>query len=205
MKIAVTGGIASGKSAACQFLLSILSKHDSVHNFSCDEAVSHLLTQRQIAANLAEGVGSNLLDEDGTLDRTILREAIFSSPSNRQKVEEILHPHVLEAAKAFIKERKTGILLIEVPLLYEVDFPINRELDLVIGCSRQTQISRIVSNRGLDQPMAEQILESQLPIETKLDRADVVIWNDGNRNSFEDQLSRFARNLIGSYKSNDKG
>lgn len=191
--IAVTGGIACGKSYCLDQTvkrLSILEQESRV--FSCDDAVSNLLTEEDIVGRLMERAGDQILEEGGAIDRSKLRMLIFEDSKIRKKVEEVLHPAVFDLAVSFIKEFEgNSFSLIEVPLLYEVDFPIPRNFDLVIGCSEKTQLKRLQATRGIPHEQALQILKSQLPIQQKVDQSQFVIWNDGSRESFDDQLHRF--------------
>lgn len=188
--VAVTGGIACGKS----HLLSHLSKSPGIQCdvFSCDEAVSKLLTEAEIVGRLKDCIGSSVLEADGKINRSVLRTVIFENPLIRKQVEDILHPAVLERAETFLKISKGELLLIEVPLLYEVDFPIFRDSDLVIGCSEKTQLARLTGIRGMERGLAEKILSAQLPIQEKINRSNYVIWNDGSMEAFNDQIKSLS-------------
>ena len=191
--LAVTGGIACGKSYCCERLSEVLE----AGFFSCDDEVSKLLTDRKIIGRLAKAADVDLLNKDGDLNRKLLRKIVFGDSTVRKKVEEILHPIVLDSAVSFLNKRgrKKKTSIIEVPLLYEVDFPLPRDFDLVIGCSKGTQIKRLRESRGIDPNQAERILESQLPIQEKVDRGDFVIWNNGSIESFDDQILRISEFL----------
>ena len=105
-------------------------------------------------------------------------------------------------AEAFIDDSDTDLLaLLEVPLLYEVDFPIQRDFDLVIGCSQQIQKERLMGIRRISGEQAEKILSSQLPIQVKVDKADFVAWNDGMIETFEGQIQMISETIL----SNTKG
>jgi dephospho-CoA kinase len=83
---------------------------------------------------------------------------------------------------------RAKIFLVEVPLLYEVEFPIERDLDLVVASSRQTQLSRLLEKRNVKRELAVRIIESQMSLEKKMKRADIVIWNDGSEQSATSQV-----------------
>ena len=189
--IAVTGGIACGKShCSHQLARNLLGEEDF---FDCDEAVSNLLTGDDIVRKLREWVGNKILDDQGALDRSKLREVVFEDSKIRKKIEDLLHPLVLELATAYLDKRENiRFSLVEVPLLYESEFPLPRDIDLVIGCSRETQLKRLIEIRRIPRDQAKQMLSSQWPVQQKVDRSDHVIWNDGSMESFDDQIHRFS-------------
>ena len=151
--------------------------------FSCDEEVRALLgipeVQEQIGA-LAMAYGGEVLDAGG-IDRGALRELLFENFEFRGKVEGVLHPLVLDRviAQSGTWSDLVRISIIEVPLLYEVDFPLDRDIDLVVASSRSMQMKRLTLDRGLDGAVAERILQAQIPVEEKMRRANIVVWNDG--------------------------
>lgn len=178
----MTGGVACGKTSVCRRLLEKLP-HGTSSFISCDEEVRGLLATpdvREEIAALGRSFGTELLSGDG-LDRKQLRELLFENSDFRGKVESILHPLVLDRV---LEHSKTWsdlvrISIIEVPLLYEVDFPLDRDIDLVVASSRSTQMKRLCHDRGLDAPVAERIIGTQIPIEEKMRKANIVVWNDG--------------------------
>ncbi len=197
--IAVTGGVGCGKSYCVRGLVARLGDEGatgrSVAHFNCDEAVADLLTEGDIIAQLENAVGCPLRLESGEFDRAKLREIIFAEDDeNRRIVEGILHPHVLKRAEAFLTNSVDFTFrLLEVPLLYEVEFPIKRDLDLVVGCSRSTQVSRLVEFRGLSTAEANKIIDSQIPVLNKTDQGELLIWNDGSLQSCNQQLQKLSQ------------
>lgn len=193
VKIAITGGIACGKSTVVrQFLESI--GREEVGHFDSDECVSRLYedppTLQEIMA-FAPGLESS---KGGGIDRKKLRETAFANFEFRRKLESILHPKVLESAESFARTSfgRYSILLFEVPLLYEVEFPLKRDIDLVVAASRGTQTGRLVAKRHLDRGIAERIIDSQMPIGQKIERADIVVWNDGSESLLESQTTHLS-------------
>lgn len=131
-------------------------------------------------ASLAADFGGEVVS-GGRIDRAALRELLFENSDFRVRVEGILHPLVLDRVLAQSKTWSdlVRISIIEVPLLYEVDFPLDRDIDLVVASSRSTQMKRLCRDRGLEAPVAVRIIGTQIPIEEKMRRANIVVWNDG--------------------------
>jgi dephospho-CoA kinase len=182
LQIAVTGGVACGKTSVCRRLLEKLPRGTSTF-ISCDEEVRALLATydvREEIGALGRIFGTELLSGDG-IDRKQLRELLFENSDFRGKVEAILHPLVLDRVFAQSKTWSdlVRISIIEVPLLYEVDFPLDRDIDLVVASSRSMQMKRLCHDRRLDAAVAERIIGTQIPIEEKMRKADIIVWNDG--------------------------
>ena len=191
--IAVTGGAACGKSWFCEEMVSQLPEGRSDW-FSSDKVVAELLDRDAIQCQIRELPRGEHAFSRGGFERALLRKQVFENSDFREKLEALLHPFVLKRAEAFREERlgRRSIVLLEVPLLYEVEFPVSRDIELVVAASRATQINRITQHRKLSREMGEQILETQLPIETKISRSDLVVWNDGSEDLFRAQVQHLA-------------
>lgn len=192
--IAVTGGVACGKSSFVRGVLEQASA-ERVAFLSCDEEVREISQSPAVSAELDAlarrfGLPVGPSEEGG---RAAFRELLFENSDFRGKVERLLHPLVLQR----VKDRAAGlsgsvrVFLVEVPLLYEVDFPLDRDLDVVVAASEAEQMRRLLEVRGLAATVARRILRSQLPVESKMRRADVVIWNDGCRDVLQTQVDHF--------------
>lgn len=188
--IAITGGVACGKSLVVRKLVEVLS----VPYFSSDECVGALLRDQKIQADVLRLLEESASCQTEVFDKKTVRKHAFENSEFREKLESLLHPLVYDEAVAFLKREKNRakVSLVEVPLLYEVDFPLKRNVDLVVAASRLTQLNRLVEDRGLSGEMAEQILNAQLLIDEKIRRADVVVWNDGSLESLDSQVMHLA-------------
>ncbi len=190
LTIAVTGGIACGKSAftgRCRERVPA----GGLSVFNCDEAVrelSGLPEVRESIAGFGRSFGRSLGGGEG-LDRVGFRELLFENSEFRGKVEGLLHPLVLQRAVDHTRSLPPGvkILMVEVPLLYEADFPLSRDLDLAVAASERVQTRRLHEGRGLPTELIRRMLRSQMPIEEKIKRADVVVWNDGSLDALNSQ------------------
>lgn len=200
LKIAVTGGVACGKTTVCTGLFKKCPPGKTAF-FSCDEAVGELfeIPEIQRAIALIGKTYERELLQSGKIDKNALRELLFENSEFRGKVEGVLHPLVLERINAQLTSFSglVRVSIIEVPLLYEVDFPLLRDIDLVVAASESTQMRRLCMVRGLDAGIGKRIIKAQIPIEEKIQRANIVVWNDGDTKSLESQMdhlvSRCAR------------
>ena len=187
--IAITGGIACGKSTIANSLQD-RGPEGLIARFDCDSGVAELFEKDDVKKRITKLDEKLEFLKDGKIDRKLLRKRAFESSEFREKLEKILHPLVLNQVHDFVKSvsGRAKIFLVEVPLLYEVEFPIERDLDLVVASSRQTQLSRLLEKRNVKRELAVRIIESQMSLEKKMKRADIVIWNDGSEQSATSQV-----------------
>lgn len=188
--IAVTGGVGTGKSTFVRLLRELLKERIAV--FDCDASVHELLTTSPIIGSLIEVFGEGILSSDGQINRENLRELVFDDTPQRRKLEAILHPEVLNSGREARTEAAQQPLppeffVYEVPLLYEVEFPIERDADIVVAASRKIQEQRLKEDRMLSNEMIDNMISSQISIERKIDRADMVVWNDGPEHALHEQ------------------
>lgn len=189
----VTGGAASGKSSFCKLLAGMSSK---VAYYSSDRAVHELFESKEVKDHLVELFGSKVLKEDREVDREWLRQRVFADATERKKLESLLHPLAFlkleELRNRLESEGNTQLLIAEVPLFYETGREFPADLVIVVAVSPDVQRQRMMENRGLNSVEAARILDAQLPLVSKLERADKVVWNEGHH----DLLSRQAQLLL---------
>lgn len=175
--IAITGGIASGKTAFCQYLSTFLENAES---FSADAYASELLDRSEEVRTEVEKILGKEVYVGGKLDRTKVRFRIFADPNRRIQLERILHPRIRKMWMEKIAHCKAmeHNLLAEVPLLYETGWEISCDFITVVACSSSTQLKRLRS-RGICRTLAYKMLAAQLPTKEKVWRAHTVIWNNG--------------------------
>ncbi len=192
--VAVTGGVACGKTHVVSRLLELFPS-EGASRFDCDESVRQLLTDREVAAEIADLDPDVVIEsKTGLPDKSVLRKLTFENSEFREKLERLLHPLVLEHAKRRIVEfgENVKIALIEVPLLYEASFPLKRDFDLVVAANSDTQVARLSEFRQIDASLAQKMIGAQMPLQEKINRGDIVVWNDGDEDALEAQISHLA-------------
>lgn len=164
--------------------------------FSCDAAVHELLDKPEVGAQIGKTFGAGVLAANGiAVNRDALRAVVFESEEKRLALESILHPLVLgNLERSALAAAGTGrnLFVAEVPLYYEIGESVPADLVITVACSRELQKRRMKERRRLDDATCEQMLATQWPVEVKIDKADVVLWNDGERNALEDQVLLLA-------------
>lgn len=195
--IALTGGIASGKSTVCHLLRGWIP---TVVIFDCDEVVHRMLeSDGEVAASLCKAFGSEVLDGQGKVDRGFLRGLVFADSFARTRLEEILHPRIRQECLDSLEQAATRgaeLFVADVPLLFEKGFDFGQTQVLVVASSRSTQIQRLKARSGFNDLLIESILAAQLPAQEKMSRADVVFWNEGPPSVLRSQVRRFAQAFL---------
>jgi dephospho-CoA kinase len=201
--IAITGGIATGKSTVTAELFAILQDKLDITLFSSDSEARRLTdTDLGVQDEIRHKLGAQLFDSEGRLRREQLRELVFQKPQARKELENILHPRIRAAWLGLIKEKK--LLLAEIPLLFETKADRYIELIVVTACSYQTQIDRMVQKRSLPLSLVEQMIGAQMPLAEKMERAAHVVWTDGPLPITKLQTDRLAKQIAARYgDSND--
>ena len=198
----VTGGLGCGKSLVVSLLGG--SRLAGVSSFSCDQEARRLMEDASIMEQLEGRFGTSVFEQDPSaasgrrVSRSWLRQVVFSDPIHRRSLEEIMHPRILEALeleRARVREGGAELFLAEVPLHYEIGGIVTADRVIVVAASRAVQIRRLMELRELDQGTAERMLGSQWSIEAKVERADGVIWNDGDRAALEAQVLTLAKQI----------
>ncbi len=194
-KIAITGGIASGKSCFRRLLV----ERAAAEHFDTDACARGLLeNDRATREQIVAAFSARAYTAGGTPNRDFLRETVFSDEANRAKLEAILHPNI-RRQWTVAAENATRPFLVEIPLLFETDAGDLFDRIILVGCPEKLQIERLVTNRKIDPVMARKILASQLGLGVKIAHSDHVVWNDGPPSLLESQADLLASLLHSQY------
>ncbi len=188
-RIGLTGGIGSGKSEASREFARL-----GVPIIDTDLIARELVRPGAPALNeIVAHFGAEIVDQKGNLDRTRLRETVFSDPAQRRQLETILHPRIRDRAMALAEQTETPYCVLVIPLLVETagDYPLDRIL--VIDTPRERQLKRIATRDGLSENEIETILATQASRQRRLAIADDVIVNDASRENLRSEIERLHR------------
>lgn len=177
-KIGLTGGIGSGKSTVAQMLVDL-----GAHLVDLD-AISRGLTAPGGAAiaQIRQQFGPGYVDEQGAMNRARMRELAFKDPSALIQLESILHPLIGQHADLHATQAQADqIVVFDVPLLAESGTRWKQKVDgvLVVDCSVETQITRVMARSGWTREAVEKVIAQQATREMRLAVADHVIVNEG--------------------------
>lgn len=186
--IAVTGGIASGKSLFGKMLSSL-----GADVVDTDEMVRQLHSPGGKGALLvASAFGNNFLLPDGGTDCAQLAQCVFSDPTARRCLEDLLHPLVRERLLSW-KETSwvSPIKVALIPLLFEVEWQRDWDLTVTIETPADLRLARLV-DRGLSEAAAKKRISAQMTSVQRAEKADIVIYNHAG----VDELEQAARRLM---------
>ena len=179
LRIGLTGGIGSGKSTVGQMLAS---RGAAVIDA---DAIARSVTQPHGLAMPAieKTFGQEFVGADGALDRERMRAHVFANAQAKQALEAIIHPLVAqETQRVALAATQSGhhTLVFDVPLLVEAGARWRAQVDrvLVVDCSVETQIQRVMARNGFDRKVVENIISNQASRSQRLAAADWVIDND---------------------------
>jgi dephospho-CoA kinase len=164
-KIAVTGGIACGKSAVTDFL-----RRRGVAVVDADEIVHELIPVEE---------------------RRRLAKKVFSDSAARRELESRIHPVVKRRIRRFFDENADGVAVAAVPLLFEAGWDGEYDAVCTVVSSEENQIARMMSCRGYSREEAESRMAAQMPVAEKAARSHYVIVNDGSTAELEREAEKF--------------
>jgi dephospho-CoA kinase len=197
LKIALTGGIATGKS----YVLDQFRRR-GVPCLDADElAHGVMVAGTEATAAIVERFGAEMLAPDGSVDRKKLGPVVFADPSARRDLEAIVHPAVYRAIAAGLRGFELvgggAFAVVDVPLLFETGAEGKFDRVIVTACSRETQRARL-RGRGLTEEAVRQRLAAQWPAEQKAARAGYVVNTDGTLEDTNRQVEEICRSLMNS-------
>ena len=190
--IGLTGGIGSGKSTVTNLL-----EKQGVKIIDTDIIARNLVQPSSAAlTKISDKFGSDILNNDGSLNRAKLRQIIFNNEQKKRQLEEILHPLIQQNVRQQIAEnQKTfSIIVVAIPLLVEAIIKGKRPdyLDKiwVVDCSVEVQIARATVRDQNTEAQIKQIIKAQATRAQRLEQADNVIDNSGSISQLEAQIKQ---------------
>ncbi len=187
MKVAVTGGVGSGKSVVCR----IFSECGFVF-ISCDELARQVVHSDSSAyQSIIEKFGKGVISKNGILNRRKLREIITEDIEAKRELEGILHPEIIRMMDQRMSEaQKVGkCVVVEVPLLFELNLEDRFDIIVTVLSPEENRIQRLMARDGVKRDAAKKLISIQMPEKEKTKRSDVIIKNEGS----VDQLEKNAR------------
>jgi dephospho-CoA kinase len=202
MLLAVTGGIATGKSTVSRILGELGAP-----------LIDFDLLARQVVEpvkpawkEIVEYFGKEVVQADGQIDRKRLSEIVFQDVEKRKKLEGITHPRIFEEFDRQVKEIASrdpdAIIQAGIPLLIELNLQNRFDQVLLVYAPQETQIDRSMKRDRISREAAKNILKAQMPIDEKLRLADFVIHNEGSREDTRKQVEAVWQELKKMQKKN---
>lgn len=177
--VALTGGVASGKSTVAQYFAQL-----GVFIVDADVVARQLVEPNQPAlAEIVAYFGDHILTEKGELNRAALRTHIFQYPEAKHWLEGCLHPRIRQAMKQTLTQMPNGqnnkqYAIAVIPLLQETGIPDYVNRILVVDCSKEEQLNRLLKRDGINEQLARSMIEQQATRDDRIAIADDIINNN---------------------------
>ena len=186
--IGITGGIATGKSAFCECLREL-----SRGSFFDADRAAHELSHRdaEVRELIVEQFGPEAYFQTGDLNRDRIRSIIFADAEKKRALEQILHPRIRRQWSLEAQSRRNSkeLFFADIPLLYETGGDTLCDRVVVVGCSADLQVERLMKRMDVSESDARRMIAAQMPLAEKIGRADHVVWNNGPRSELAAQAT----------------
>ena len=194
LRVGLTGGIACGKSTAAAMM-----REFGCQVLEADSLAHRLMQPGQPAYNeIVHEFGRQILQPGGPIDRVKLGAIVFTDEQKRKRLNQIVHPRVMEEQDRWLAERERsdprGVAVVEAPLLIEAGYHARVHRLVVVWCRPEQQMERLLA-RGLTREQAEQRIAVQMPLEEKLRLADDTIDSSGSIEATHHQIEQLVAKL----------
>lgn len=193
--IGLTGGMGSGKSTVSQLLAEFGAVIIDADKVGHEAYQPNTKTWRDLVA----AFGRQIVAQDGSIDRKKLGAIVFGSPEQLEHLNHIVHPRMFEMMKERIEQyRQQGVkvVVLDAAILFEANWtPLVDEIWVVIA-SESLVITRAKARTGLPEEQIRSRLNSQMPVEEKVKKANVVIQNDGTFEDLQVQVRKLWGKLV---------
>lgn len=190
--VALTGGIASGKTAVSNRLAEL-----GAAVIDTDLVAREVVEPGQPAlSEIANAFGAKLITPEGNLDRRALREIVFADPGARKRLEAILHPRIVERVQQDIEQHTDApYIVVVVPLLIETGLFKDAEHIVVVDTPEQIQIDRLTRRDDISPAQAQNILAAQATRQQRLAHATHILDNSGSLEQLLEQIDQLHQEL----------
>lgn len=191
--IGVTGSIGTGKST---FVKLISSKY-SIPIIDADEIVKAAHKRKDVIKNIKLCFGEDFYDKDDNLDKKKIAQIVFTDEEKRKILNNILHPIVKDEYKnkVYSADKNAPFIIYDCPLLIEENLTNDVDLSILIYATEDTQLERVTSRDNINIDDAKKRISSQMKISDKIKYCDIVVFNDGDISSLENNIP-FVYNTI---------
>lgn len=183
LRIGLTGGIGSGKTTVAQLFEALGAPIIDADVIARSQSMPGQAGYRAIV----ERFGNAVLDSNGAINRAELRRRVFAEPTQRLRLEALLHPLVFAAMEQAVAELNSAYCILVIPLLLETDCRHLVDRVLLVDVPEDIQYQRVQARDGLDEQCIRQILSAQCTRLARLNAADDIIRNDGDIAALQQQ------------------
>ncbi len=193
--VALTGGIATGKSVVARMFMELGANVIDYDKLSRDVVRPH----EPAWEDIVQWFGTDITLPDGSLDRVKLGSIVFADAARRKKLESFIHPRILQRQQEILRdiERRdpSAIVIVDVPLLFEVKLDTNFNHIILVYAPADVQLERMKLRDGFTTEEAQSRIAAQYPIDEKLGRSDFVVHNEGDLENARKQVAEIFQKL----------
>lgn len=191
MIIGLTGSIATGKSTVAGRLREL-----GLPIVDADEVARKVVEPgSETLAAIHAAFGEEALLPDGSMNREAIGRQIFADQSKREQLNAIIHPAIRQE---MLRQRDAhvaageSIVIMDIPLLFESKLQHFVDRIVVVGTTVETQMTRLMKRNALSEEEARQRIQSQIPVQEKMDQADDVLLNEESVDDLYDQVDKLV-------------
>jgi len=193
LKIGLTGGIASGKSTVC----TLFEHYNKAPIIDADVIARHLAEpDKEAYAEIVHHFGGEVLQSDKTLNRKKLRQLIFSDPTAKQALENILHPKIRQQVILQSQQQQACYIILAIPLLIESKMYDLVDRILVIDIDPSLQLQRLQQRDNISAYQAQVMIDAQCSQQQRLAHADDIIDNNNDADALGKQIQLLHQKYI---------
>ena len=197
LKVGLTGGIGSGKTTAAARFASL-----GARVYHADEISRRALDPGAVCYDrVVSAFGQEILNEDQSINRRKLGEIVFNDHEKRTLLNDIIHPYVIHElfsrAEQDLANDPAGIAVFEVPLLFESGMHEKMDRNILVACTEEKRLKRIVVRDNTTRQAALARIRAQMPEEEKRLLADYILENDGTIEQLNAQIDALLEELSG--------
>jgi dephospho-CoA kinase len=190
--VGITGGIGSGKSAA--------THRFEEHGITVVDAdvVARIIVEpgTPALAAIAAHFGSDILCDDGSLDRTALRRLVFADESERRWLEQLTHPLIGQEIVEQISASDSPYTVLSSPLLLDTNQQLLADCIVVVDAPEALQLQRTAARDSNDEAQVKRIMAAQMGRDERLQRADIIIDNSGSLEDLNQQVDELHKEFL---------
>jgi len=190
--IGLTGGIGSGKSTVASIFVNL-----GIEVINADQLARDVVEPGSPAlVTIVERYGEYILQEDDSLNRSQLREIVFTDANEREWLEQLTHPLIAQLIKDQLRAVSSPYAILESPLLIETDQKELVDRILVIDIVEETQLQRTLARDDSTEATIKAIINSQIPREQRLEAADDIVDNSAKFEATEREILRLHKQYL---------
>lgn len=193
--LGLTGGIGTGKST-----VSKIFNEKGIKIINLDEISHDIIDRKNIVDKLIDNFGNSIFDKNtNQISRKELGKIVFKDKEKLKKLNSIMHPEILkimrEKIKFYKEVEKEKIIIVEVPLLFEINLEKEFDKVILVYSNRETQVKRIIERDNRTEEEALNIINSQMDLEEKKKKSDYILENNSNIDNLLTEIEKLIKIL----------